>query len=157
MQDIERQMLSAFATVARQWGAVPVDGHIAESIGLAIEDSEIRIIYMLGARTRELRPGDVAEELGVSRPTLSKSLTRLRNANLIVGETDPTDKRSINLRLTDAGKDAYQRLIDMGTGLVRAANDDLTRDEMRIIRDFLARFIKQLGGAAPIDLPREAR
>ncbi|GAA2831054.1 DNA-binding MarR family transcriptional regulator [Leucobacter komagatae] len=157
MRDIERQMLSAFATVARQWGAVPIDGHIAERIGLDIEDSEIRIIYMLGARTRELRPGDVAEELGVTRPTLSKSLTRLRNASLIESAVAQEDKRSIYLRLTAAGKDAYQRLIDMGTGLVRAANDDLTKDEMRTIRDFLDRFTEQLGGPAPLDLPPEAR
>ncbi|MFF8817771.1 MULTISPECIES: MarR family winged helix-turn-helix transcriptional regulator [Leucobacter] len=157
MREIERQMLGALATVARQWGAVPSDGQVAERVGLDIEDSEIRVIYILGARTTELRPADVAEMLGVTRPTLSKSLTRLRNAQLIESTVTEQDRRSVYITLTDQGRDAYERLVDVGVRLIHDAKVDMTGEELRIVGGFLERFVQGLGGPAPIVLPPVAR
>ncbi|GAA1564270.1 MarR family winged helix-turn-helix transcriptional regulator [Leucobacter aridicollis] len=153
MREIERQMLGALATVARQWGAVPADGQVAERVGLDIEDSEIRIIYLLGARTSELRPADVADMLGVTRPTLSKSLTRLRNAHLIESTVTEQDRRSVYVSLSEEGRDAYRRLVDLGIGLIDEANADMSKEELRLVGNFLDRFVRGLGGPAPIVLP----
>ena len=156
-RDVARQMLGSFATVARQWGATPVDGHIAEGFGLAIEDSEIRIIYLLGSRTQDLRPGDVAEQLGITRPTLSKSLTRMRTAGLVESAVVEDDRRSVYVTLTPEGKDAYRRLVDYGVDSIRAANAGLGRSELETIQRFLDRFAQQLGGPPPVVFPATAR
>ncbi|KIP53473.1 MarR family winged helix-turn-helix transcriptional regulator [Leucobacter komagatae] len=156
-RDIERQMLGAFATVARQWGATPLEGTIAEDVGLAIEDSEIRILYVLGARTEEMRPGDIAVQLGVTRPTLSKSLTRLRTARLVESSVADDDRRSVFVTLTPEGRDAYARLVDFGMDMIRGACAGLSRQELEIIRGFLGRFADRLGGPPPVVFPAVAR
>lgn len=156
-RDIERQMLGAFATVARQWGATPLEGNIAETLGLEIEDSEIRVIYVLGARTVEMRPGDLATQLGVSRPTLSKSLTRLRTARLVESAPADDDKRSVFVTLTDHGRAAYRALIEFGINVIDSANGDLSSDDLALICEFLERFAEQLGGPGPVVLPEVPR
>ncbi|WP_416549562.1 MarR family winged helix-turn-helix transcriptional regulator [Leucobacter sp. BZR 635] len=156
-RDIERQMLGAFATVARQWGATPLEGHIAKRLGLSIEDSEIRIIYILGARTDDMRPGDLAEQLSVSRPSLSKSLTRLRTAGIVESEVANDDRRSVYVTLTEAGKEAYATLINFGTEIIHSVNGGLTVSELETVKGFLERFAERLGGPGPVVLPPEAR
>ena len=156
-RDVERQMLGAFATVARQWGATPLEGTIAETLGLDIEDSEIRVIYLLGARTVEMRPGDLATQLGVSRPTLSKSLTRLRTAKLVESAPADDDKRSVFVTLTENGREAYRTLIDFGINVIDSANGDLSSDDLAVVGQFLERFAKQLGGPGPVVLPESPR
>lgn len=150
-------MLGAFATVARQWGATPLEGRIAEQLGLQIEDSEIRIIYVLGARTEEMRPGDIATQLGVTRPTLSKSLTRLRTAKLVESAPADDDKRSVFVTLTVRGREAYSALIEFGIDIIDSANGDLSTDDLDLVRRFLERFAAQLGGPGPVIFPEFPR
>lgn len=156
-RQIELGMLGAFATVARQWGATPLAGRIAESAGLAIEDSEIRLIYVLGARTTQLSPADVAAQLGVTRPALSKSLSRLRAANLIESAVSVEDRRSVYVSLTEAGRSAYVTLVGVGLDLVSAASDGLSQADLALIHGFLARFASGLGGPDPVEFPEHAR
>lgn len=157
VRDLERQMLGAFATVARQWGAVPLEGTIAEQVGLDIEDSEIRMIYILGARTGEMSPGDVAQQLGVTRPTLSKSLTRLRVAGLVESAPTENDRRSVYVTLTETGRDAYTALVDFGMELVHSAAAGLSQAELASVARFLERFAHCLGGPPPVVFPKAAR
>ena len=98
-----------------------------------------------------------AEMLGVTRPTLSKSLTRLRNAQLIESTVTEQDRRSVYITLTDQGRDAYERLVDVGVRLIHDAKVDMTGEELRIVGGFLERFVQGLGGPAPIVLPPVAR
>ena len=150
-------MLGAFATVARQWGAVPLEGTIAEQVGLDIEDSEIRVIYILGARTEEMNPGDVAKQLGVTRPTLSKSLTRLRVAGLVESAPTEYDRRSVYVTLTEAGSTAYTALVNFGIDLVQSAAEGMSHSELSTVSEFLERFAVRLGGPPPVVFPLLAR
>lgn len=149
----EMRLLSAFATVARQWGATPLEGEVARGLGLDIEDSEIRLIYLLGSRTAELRPGDLAEQLGITRSALSKSLSRLRLAGLAESAVTASDRRSVFVTLTATGRDAYRQLVELGAAHVREASTGISPAELATISGFLERFAQRLGGPPPIVLP----
>lgn len=150
-------MLGAFATVARQWWAKSQESSISQHLGVEVSDSEILIIYMLGARTEDLRPGDMAEQLGVSRPTLSKSLTRLRMAGLIESTPTADDRRAVYVALTLAGREAYGALVEFGVGLIHSVSDGFTPAELTAIEMFLGRFAERLGPRPPIVFPPIAR
>lgn len=51
------------------------------------------------------RPAAVAEYLGITKGTTSQSLRVLMEAGLIEKHTNPDDRRSVHLLVTDAGRD----------------------------------------------------
>lgn len=155
--NIELELLSAFVSLVRNWSSVNARGHVARTAGVNIPDSEIRVIYLLGARTREVRPSDIANQLGVSRPSLSKSLALLRDEGLVTGKTTECDRRAVSVTLTDAGKEAYRRLLNAGLALVERAKGDFTTEELLTVARFMRTFLSNLDGPAAIMLPEQAR
>jgi DNA-binding MarR family transcriptional regulator len=55
------------------------------------------------------RASDLAESVGVSRPTLTALVDGLEHAGLIQRVPEPTDRRGIRMLLTDAGRVARER------------------------------------------------
>ncbi|MCH7532278.1 MAG: MarR family transcriptional regulator [Gemmatimonadetes bacterium] len=55
--------------------------------------------------------GELADHLGVTASTMSLNLTRLEKAGYVTREPDPTDRRVMNVRLTESG----ERLRSAGT------------------------------------------
>jgi ArsR family transcriptional regulator, arsenate/arsenite/antimonite-responsive transcriptional repressor len=80
------------------------------------DPNRIRIVKMLGER--ELCMCEVREVLGLSNSTVSKHLTILRDAGLLV---DSKDGRWVNFRLNDR---TDQRFIRSLLSLVRSSFDD---------------------------------
>lgn len=150
-------MLSAFATVARQWWANLQNTSISQQVGLNLSDSELVVIYVLGSRTAELRPGDLAERLGVSRPTLSKLLARLRGMGMIHSAPADDDRRAVHVLLTPAGREAYCSILAFGVQLIRSVSGDFSQPELDAVRTFLTRFANRLGALPPILFPPMAR
>lgn len=155
--NIELELLSAFVSLVRNWSSVNARGHVAQTAGVNIPDSEIRVIYLLGARTREVRPSDIAQQLGVSRPSLSKSLALLREEGLVAGKSTEVDRRAVSVTLTDAGKEAYRRLLQSGLALVERTKRDFTTEELQTVSRFMQKFLAGLDGPEAIMLPEQAR
>jgi DNA-binding MarR family transcriptional regulator len=55
------------------------------------------------------RASDLAESVGVSRPTLTALVDGLEHAGLVQRVPEPTDRRGIRMLLTDAGRVARER------------------------------------------------
>ncbi|HTU72244.1 MAG TPA: MarR family transcriptional regulator [Trebonia sp.] len=69
--------------------------------------------YMLRTLWREdgLTPGEVARQLGLATPTVTRATTRMAAAGLLRREPHPGDRRMIRLWLTDRGQ-ALEKVID---------------------------------------------
>jgi ArsR family transcriptional regulator len=80
------------------------------------DPNRIRIMKMVGER--ELCMCEVREVLDLSNSTVSKHLTILRNAGLLL---DSKDGKWVNFRLNDRSK---QRFIRSILGLIRNSFDD---------------------------------
>jgi DNA-binding MarR family transcriptional regulator len=61
-----------------------------------------------------LSPGEIARRLGLSTPTVTRAATRMATAGLLRREPHPTDRRLVQLRLTDRGR-KLEKVIDEQT------------------------------------------
>ncbi|MBA3534565.1 MAG: MarR family transcriptional regulator [Ardenticatenales bacterium] len=68
--------------------------------------------------------GDLAERRGVSLPTMSKMVSSLVDKGLITREPDPTNRRAVIIRLTEAGDQLYMEVL---TKLQRNVAADLEK------------------------------
>lgn len=153
---LAHDVLTALVNVVRHWSSPSLEGSVASEAGVNIPDTEIRVIYLLGSRNGMLRPSDLAEQLGMSRSSLTKSLALLREQGLICGEATPGDRRAVSVTLTAAGKEAYEVLIRAGLDLVREASREFSSEDLEAVARFLCGFVAKLDGN-PIDLPIRAR
>lgn len=91
------------------------------------DPNRLRIMKMLGKR--ELCMCEVREVLGLSNSTVSRHLTVLRDAGLLL---DSKNGKWVNFRLNDK---AEQRLIRSVLGLIRASlgDDESVRVDTRML------------------------
>lgn len=154
--ELAHDVLTALVNVVRHWSSSSLEGSVAVNAGVSIPDSEIRVIYLVGSRNGTLRPSDMAEQLGVSRASLARSLALLREQGLICGEVHPGDRRAVSVTLTPTGKQAYEVLIRAGLELVQRVSREFDGDDLETVARFLGSFVSKLEGM-PIDLPIRAR
>lgn len=73
----------------------------------------LETIYVLSRRSGSVRSIDVAEEMGYSKPSVSRAVGLLRNAGLLL--MDETG----SLKLTEAGEEKAKRIYERHTVLSR--------------------------------------
>ena len=90
-----------------------------------------RLSLLLGlarAETQWLRPAELAEQLRVTRATVTGLLDALESAGLVARRRDPCDRRGIRVALTGAGRALVGRIapghaLRLGA-VMRALSDD---------------------------------
>ena len=98
-----------------------VDRHragLAHELGLGTTD--VAALWEV-ARRPGLRPGDLARALGLGVAGTSSVVDKLVRSGFVRREPDPTDRRSLNLALTPAGRHARGWIEEELDGVVAAA------------------------------------
>ena len=91
-----------------------------------------------------LTPGDLAQRLGVTTPTVVKSATRMEAAGLLTRRPDLADGRLVRLFLTPYAQ-SIQGVIERDRDeLERRATATLTDEEREYLHRALAKIIKEL-------------
>ena len=112
--------------------------------GLDLSVNEAHVIDAVGHAANDYRRGvtvtSVADALGVRVPTATAAVNRLVSKGLLVKERSSSDGRSINVRLTAAGRRAFRLHELFHRRMVDAVAGDLTADE----RAALAQGIRKL-------------
>ena len=91
-----------------------------------------------------LTPGELAERLQVTTPTIVKMATRMETAGFLRRERDPKDNRLVRLYLTDNGRAVHGPIEDERLRLQERAIAGLTDDQRRELEIALARVIRNL-------------
>jgi DNA-binding MarR family transcriptional regulator len=93
-----------------------------------------------------LSPGEIARQLGLATPTVTRAATRMEAAGLLRREPHPTDRRLVRLRLTDRARE-LEKIIDAEmhrlteralAGLSVAERENLVRALSRMHRNLSA-------------------
>lgn len=113
-------LLDALVALMSVWSSLPVQGAIAASMGLEINEADVRTLHTLG-RLGAVRPARVADELHLTRPTASKSIGRLAAAGLVTRRPAADDGRAVEVELTDLGRAGYRGLVEAGIAMVDRA------------------------------------
>jgi DNA-binding MarR family transcriptional regulator len=89
----------------------------------------------------EAQPSRLAEELGLSRGALSVRLTPLEEDGLITRTVDPHDRRKVHVRLTAAGKRAFDKHGQHEGADEAWLLDHLTRQSQQRLADLLRTLV----------------
>jgi DNA-binding MarR family transcriptional regulator len=91
-----------------------------------------------------LTPGDIAQRLGVSTPTVVKMATRMEAAGFLERRRDERDARLVRLYLTDRGRSVRKPLERELERLRKQATASLTSAERRDLESALATIVGNL-------------
>jgi MarR family transcriptional regulator, organic hydroperoxide resistance regulator len=91
-----------------------------------------------------LTPGDIAQRLGVSTPTVVKMATRMEAAGFLERRRDERDARLVRLYLTDRGRSVRKPLERELERLRKQATASLTAAERRDLESALATIVGNL-------------
>ncbi|MBC2331039.1 MarR family winged helix-turn-helix transcriptional regulator [Listeria swaminathanii] len=95
------------------------------------ESRFIILMFLKRAPNHELLPSLIAEKLGATRATVSKMLKAMEQKGWITKKTSISDKRSITIKLTEAGMHILENFLPINFQTVHLLFDQLTQDEMK--------------------------
>jgi MarR family transcriptional regulator for hemolysin len=96
-----------------------------------------------------LTPGELAQRLHVTTPTIVKMATRMEAAGLLTRRRDERDARLVRLYLTDRGRSLHELIEEELKRLQERATAGLTREERRRLESALTKIIRNLEPIAP--------
>jgi DNA-binding MarR family transcriptional regulator len=84
-----------------------------------------------------LRIGDLAEHEGVSAPTATRLVASLEEAGLLSRTSDPADRRTAYIALTDAGREKLEWARSVRTASLAHQLSQMPADDVRRIVELL--------------------
>ena len=91
-----------------------------------------------------LTPGELAERLQVTTPTIVKMATRMEGSDLLRRARDPTDARLVRLYLTDRGRAAIGPVEAERLRLQERALAGMSNEQRRELEVAIAQMIRNL-------------
>ncbi|GAB2907570.1 hypothetical protein GCM10027047_02260 [Rhodococcus aerolatus] len=101
-------------------------------------------LLVLLEQSGPLRLGALADRLGVSKPTVSRQVTRLRAESLVLVADDPHDSRSGLVTLTEPGREQVLAVRSRRMAPLRQVLDGWDGDERETFAQLLAEFNRGL-------------
>jgi MarR family transcriptional regulator, organic hydroperoxide resistance regulator len=96
-----------------------------------------------------LTPGELAQRLHVTTPTIVKMATRMEAAGLLTRRRDEKDARLVRLYLTDHARSLHELIEDELSRLQERATAGLSPEERRDLERALTTIIQNLERIAP--------
>ena len=87
---------------------------------------------------------DIAKRLRIEGPTLTRMIDALEKDGLVERIPDPADRRTKQLRVTEAGEEALERMFEISDEMRGRLLDGLDEDEVAEINRFLRKLIGRL-------------
>jgi DNA-binding MarR family transcriptional regulator len=101
--------------------------------------------------TDGLTPGELAERLHLSTPTVVKSAKRMEASGLVARRRDDADRRLVRLYLTKRGRSVRTDIEAARDELERRATAALSDTERRHLVSSLRKIIVAISDAAPME------
>ncbi|MEV7001590.1 MarR family transcriptional regulator [Streptomyces sp. NPDC093982] len=103
------------------------------------------------ADSESLRPGELANRLGVEASHVTRTVQQLEKSGYVTRVPDPQDRRAQRIELTEPGRQAIARVREAGARGMQLALSDWTPDELRqlatlfhrMVDDFLAHAVDE--------------
>lgn len=141
----KRALIHKMPQVARNWRRL-ADDALAE---LRISSSAGWCLVHLERMQSEVRQADLAEELGVTQPSLVRTLHLLEGMGLIERVTNPEDKRSNRVALTPAGQALAQRIEQRLSDLRRELLDGVPDAAIEIAANLMELLTRRIAERRP--------
>jgi MarR family transcriptional regulator for hemolysin len=88
---------------------------------------------------------DLARSLAIESPTLTRHLDNLEQRGLVARRPSESDRRAVQVELTEAGEEAHQRMLSAVIAFNRRLQAGLSRDELERFEGVLDRLAQNVG------------
>jgi DNA-binding MarR family transcriptional regulator len=139
--EIERALtrITYLSTRARQ------HDRLMAMAGVPLDRAAVALLRQV-ADSEPLRPGELAQRLGVEASHVTRTVQQLQKSGYVTRVPDPDDGRAQRIQLTDAGREAVRRIRDAGARGMQLALADWSPEELgrlatlfhRMVDDFLS-------------------
>ncbi|MET7682560.1 MarR family transcriptional regulator [Streptomyces sp. NPDC005423] len=131
--------------------------------GVPLDRAAVALLRQV-ADSEPLRPGELANRLGVEASHVTRTVQQLQKAGYVTRVADPDDRRAQRIELTAAGRKAVDQVRDAGARGMQLALADWSADELRqlaglfhrMVDDFLTHSIEEEAEPGVIAAPGEA-
>lgn len=82
----------------------------AELSAFDLTEGRLSVLLAIDARGPDATPARIADELGISRAAVTGLIDGLARQELVARQASSTDRRSTSVALTEAGRDALDRI-----------------------------------------------
>jgi DNA-binding MarR family transcriptional regulator len=103
------------------------------------------LVLLMNAGEAGIRPSDLAEQVGVTRATMTGLLDLLEKADLIAREADPKDRRALVIKITPAGSAMVDRVCPIHMRNIVNLFRDLSSADHQALRSCLEKIQAGLG------------
>lgn len=135
-------LFRAQATVGRELSAADVWGEL--------NPHEYGVLYALSTAPQGLRNTELAGDVLLTQPGMSRLIERLRTAGLVERFEDPDDGRASRIRLTEAGRRAQRHVGRRHAQHVAATlTRVLSTEQLVVIRDLCGALTAATTGTEP--------
>lgn len=115
-------IVTALTGLMLLWRSPVFQERFNDAAGPAFDSTEGWIVWVLRWRSR-MRPADLAQELGINAPGITKAIARLEAAGMVTKAPHPDDARSVVVELTPSGSGAADQMGAAAASLIRDALD----------------------------------
>jgi DNA-binding MarR family transcriptional regulator len=112
-------------------------GTAKELAPFGITFAQARALRVLGRAEGALRVGDIAAQLEIVPRSATAMVDLLEGAALVARQADPTDRRSVLVAPTPAGRDLLARMSDARREGAEAVFGKLETSQLQRLRDLL--------------------
>ncbi|MEU9387962.1 MarR family transcriptional regulator [Streptomyces sp. NPDC048279] len=124
--------------------------------GVPLDRAAVALLRQI-ADSEPLRPGELAQRLGVEASHVTRTVQQLQRTGHVTRAPDPDDRRAQRIELTDAGREAVDRVRDAGARGMQLALATWKPEELRelatlfhrMVDDFLAYAVEDEPGQEP--------
>jgi DNA-binding MarR family transcriptional regulator len=138
--------LGYFLSTARNVLAGRIDRAVAP---LGLTSSQIGVILLLWFE-RARTPNEMSRVLSYDTGSMTRMLDRLEKKGFLVRQRSQSDRRVVELALTQQGRDAAQQLPDLIAAVMTEQLRGFAPDEVTTLVNLLQRFIANDGSTVPL-------
>lgn len=104
------------------------DAHLYRKERLSI--IKLIVLRVLASHNRAMTPSELAEWTQTERHNISALLDRMRRDGLVTTERNSNDKRSVNITLTDKGREVLNQAMPVAREIVNQVMSSFTEDDV---------------------------
>lgn len=123
--------------------------------GVPLDRAAVALLRQV-ADSEPLRPGELANRLGVEASHVTRTVQQLQKSGYVTRVPDPDDRRAQRIRLTDAGREAIARVRDAGARGMQLALADWKPEELRQLAALFHRMVDDFLAYSVEDEPEES-
>ena len=116
------------------------DAHLYRKMRLSI--IKLIVLRTLASNGGVMRPSEIAEWTQTKRHNITALIDRMRQEGLIEAERSTSDKRHVNVILTDKGRDVLSRAMLVATEVVNQVMLSISEDDAALLEKPL-RLLRQ--------------